>query len=315
MYQLILGLIILPAMVAQKDFHYNNLSCPFEWSKYSCVHQGKQDTANICIEYAKGQLQGHFYSSPPTGRTLIVGDSQMRQVFIGMACALREYTEHYHVDWQPKWPCHGTQNCVSGGNHSGFDVGSIYLRGGSEIHFLPHSGSLAHNNGHIMNDMLALIKRGRNPEITRDSALKPRAGRTLVKGDTLIYNVGIHLGYAKKENMLNATAEFGRRLIGSGPLRPMFVYVGTPTQHFKTRTGAHNWNASKECQGTVLRNALLDRELKILKEGETVDYFVEYADLELGHLHIGGNDCTHYCMPGVPDVVASKILALPKINV
>mgnify|MGYP003983824297 CR=1 FL=1 len=44
--------------------------------------------------------------------------------------------------------------------------------------------------------------------------------------------------------------------------------------------------------------------------GQSVDHFVTYDDLDHGDLHIGGQDCTHYCMPGVPDVVAAKLLAL-----
>lgn len=291
-------------------FNYRNLSCPFEWSKYSCAHRGKVDIASTCNEYLNDQLMGQQVFHPPTGRILIVGDSQMRQVFIGMACALQKYTETSHVDWQPMWPCHNTENCISGGVHSGFDVGSIFLRGGAEIHFLPHSGSLRHNNAHIMNDMLRSIKLGRNPEISQDSALVPRAGRTLTKGDMFIYNIGIHLTAVQKAQMLNVTAEFGHHLLRSGPMRPTFVYIGTPTQHFQTRTGAYKKNSRDGCQKSVQLNAALNKEAAHMLERQNVDHFVTYNDLKLGHLHIGGDDCTHYCMPGVPDLVAANIIAL-----
>jgi len=296
----------------KSDFNYRNLSCPFEWSKYSCAHQGKQDIASACNEYLNGQLIGQNGFTSPTGRILIVGDSQMKQVFIGMACALQKYTETSHVDWQPMWPCHNTENCISGGVHSGFNVGSILLRGGAEIHFLPHSGSLRYNNAHIMNDMLRSIKIGRNPEISQDSALVPQAGRTLTKGDMFIYNIGIHLTSVQKAQILNVTAEFGHHLLRSGPMRPTFVYIGTPTQHFQTQTGTWKKNSPDGCQKTVQLNDALNKETAHIVERKNVDHFVKYNDLTLGHLHVGGNDCTHYCMPGVPDLVAAKILALTR---
>ena len=39
---------------------------------------------------------------------------------------------------------------------------------------------------------------------------------------------------------------------------------------------------------------------------EKYEYF-EYKDLNYGAYHVGGKDCSHYCMPGPPDLVASPI--------
>ena len=42
--------------------------------------------------------------------------------------------------------------------------------------------------------------------------------------------------------------------------------------------------------------------------GGNVDAVVEYDDLDLGSLHMRHTDCSHYCLPGVPDVVAARLL-------
>ena len=41
-----------------------------------------------------------------------------------------------------------------------------------------------------------------------------------------------------------------------------------------------------------------------------MDLIFDYDDLVLGNHHIdmGGKDCTHYCMQGPPDVVASRLV-------
>jgi hypothetical protein len=80
---------------------YSNLSCPFEWSKFSCfrhgsdvIHHRAQSAYDYVTEKYWNQLSVDDYhintttdnTSPATATTkiLLIGDSTMRQVFIAM---------------------------------------------------------------------------------------------------------------------------------------------------------------------------------------------------------------------------------------
>ena len=109
---------------------------------------------------------------------------------------------------------------------------------------------------------------------------------------------------------------FGRELLaqrGRHPL-PRWVYVTTVTQHFATSDGQYsNGRRSKRCQPSIPSNPRLESELSVLREGVNVDRILRVDDLDAGALHVGaydGSDCTHYCMPGVPDVTAHRLLEL-----
>lgn len=132
---------------------YWNLSCPFEWSKYSCAHQeGNQANISQFVHYeADGCDLPVFdpivFADSLAGKRLIfVGDSISRQVSISLSCMLygAGYVERYEVGWPacapqnksyvPGWPCHQTVNCVPCGEHSGFNEYSVYLENGGVIH-------------------------------------------------------------------------------------------------------------------------------------------------------------------------------------
>ena len=91
---------------------YYNLSCPFEWSKYSCVHQGQEDRAMAAQDYAlhhmlwqHGDSFGSRQHSQKRRRLLMVGDSTMRQLFIALGCRfwlMENAIEEYKLDWAPK---------------------------------------------------------------------------------------------------------------------------------------------------------------------------------------------------------------------
>ena len=158
---------------------YGNLSCPFEWSKYSCIHQ-ENSRGNLSYSLAEKawtelfskykaaipfalQKQKHFQkplqpyrtnanktksnrspSSP--SRVFLIGDSTTRQVFISLGCLFwqLDQIESYNIPWLLNWPCHNTPHCVSGGIHSGFPVGQFRLQENSNIEFwfIPIGGSL-----------------------------------------------------------------------------------------------------------------------------------------------------------------------------
>ena len=95
--------------------------------------------------------------------------------------------------------------------------------------------------------------------------------------------------------------------------RTRTIYVTTPTQHFNTNDG--QWKTGemgkeqKSCIDRVDANPRADLENELLKPGENVDALIDFDDLNLGSMHVQrGNDCSHYCMPGVPDVVAARLM-------
>mmetsp|Transcript_14114 Transcript_14114/g.30284 ORF Transcript_14114/g.30284 Transcript_14114/m.30284 type:complete len:112 (-) Transcript_14114:188-523(-) len=95
--------------------------------------------------------------------------------------------------------------------------------------------------------------------------------------------------------------------------RPQIIYTTTPTQHFHTPNGVFNKEIVKKggfwnCMDRVESNPRADVEKKILSPGVNVDVLLDYDDLDKGVMHVGKSDCSHYCMPGVPDIVAARLL-------
>ena len=59
------------------------------------------------------------------------------------------------------------------------------------------------------------------------------------------------------------------------------------------------------CKSEVAENPRATIEWEML--GNTDVRMFDYADRDLGDLHIGAEDCSYYCMPGPPDRVAAAI--------
>ena len=123
---------------------YYNLSCPFEWSKYSCIHQDNMIKANLSLNY---YLKMHnidinqlLNKSLRNRRIFLVGDSLMRQIFIAIGCLSISSIKSYDIDWMSTWPCHNMTNCIESNEHSGFNLGRIKFENGNEVYFKPLAG-------------------------------------------------------------------------------------------------------------------------------------------------------------------------------
>jgi hypothetical protein len=151
-------------------YGYSNLSCPYEWSKYSCSfileHLGEdasggdismaRETLDASTDYyleRMDMIQSAFRLVSMQGRdqqprrVFFTGDSLMRQLFVAIACnamsALPEkenLIEHSVIPWKDAWPSTGIPCLIAGGQHSGFDAASMRLTNNLEIHFVPHGG-------------------------------------------------------------------------------------------------------------------------------------------------------------------------------
>jgi hypothetical protein len=156
-------------------------------------------------------------------------------------------------------------------------------------------------------------------EVTRHItfSLQPYAPvYNLTQHDTIVYNIGLHVG--NRNSIYRTLDQFGRALLSQGPPtdRPKLVYMNTFTQHFPTATGRfagsmkHLPQDKYHCTEKVTTNPLLDTETDRIRAGVNVDQLFRPTDEELGMHHVGGNDCTHYCMPGPPDVFAVRLLTM-----
>jgi hypothetical protein len=147
---------------------YWNLSCPIEWSKYSCIHQGQTKLADLSLKTAlehnhyslwkaltaidkkqkqdkQAQAKAKAYNNakPSTflqRRIVMIGDSLIRQVFIALTCRFAGHIVDQRITWATEanpWPCHNSGNCIRHGLHSGFDHAAIQWQEGGELHFYP----------------------------------------------------------------------------------------------------------------------------------------------------------------------------------
>ena len=344
---------------------YQNLSCPFEWSKFSCFWHGREERAQAAWDYAhfhinkaavalKKRQKWTTASAATTqqsssARLILVGDSTMRQVFIALGCRFWNDADDrladYALPWLDNWPCRSI-NCIPSGAHSGFIVSSLRLTSGAEIHFLPHSGYQKDAQGQNPAEpgivqrwkQELLIQPSDHSNNANSSTSTPPLGKLrlgphaampsqysefLSANDTIVFNLGLHREQ-NRTTELKDFADFGRKLLTLPSMeRPQLIYLATVTQHFRTKSGAHEHRQRQrllgqeqqqrrrlQCQPAVEANQRRDEERQLLLETVHVDHFLDYDTLDTGNLHIGGGDCTHYCMPGPPDVVAEKLVQL-----
>ena len=114
-----------------------NLSCPLEWSKYSCAYQEKpysEEIAHFQFHSDCGWVTPTEMVRRAKGRPIFfIGDSLARQQFISLACFTWDFVSGTDVKWGREWPCHAQPRCIHGGEHSGFGRGCFTWRGGSEV--------------------------------------------------------------------------------------------------------------------------------------------------------------------------------------
>mmetsp|Transcript_4507 Transcript_4507/g.4525 ORF Transcript_4507/g.4525 Transcript_4507/m.4525 type:complete len:223 (-) Transcript_4507:449-1117(-) len=144
---------------------------------------------------------------------------------------------------------------------------------------------------------------------------------TLGDDDVIVHNLSLHI--TNRNKSYEELVDFGQQLLSHsqrtqqlpGPITlplPRLVYVSTFTQHFRTDTGIFEESTKKGpgCVASLNSSIRRDVELTILQAGTNVHQILVVDDLDKGGMHIGKDDCTHYCMPGVPDITASRLLKL-----
>ncbi|EJK52315.1 hypothetical protein THAOC_28426 [Thalassiosira oceanica] len=257
----------------------------------------------------------------------------MRQVFIALACGAHSHpagslVQFAEVPWKDDWFTEKLdkklmKTIITSGRHGGFDAASIGLKGGFEVHFVPHRGFRDEETSeeNLLDRLASEIATTGRITFGDRTAVPMRESHV----DVLVYNVGIHGTLDMLATMLRQFVDQISLPLSSlataseGDMgRTKTVYVTTPTQHYNTSDGQWQWHnmtqpPSKHCLARVANNPRSDLEMSILKpvglsQGGNVDAVVEYGDLDLGSMHMRHTDCSHYCLPGVPDVVAARLL-------
>lgn len=302
---------------------YYDLSCPFEMSKYSCFHHDVNSTgaANSKDYYQKMHttpINTFINDSLLLNRRIfLVGDSLMRQLFIAIGCLSFSNIEYSKVDWMTGrggWPCHNTLNCVSKGQHSGFNVGYIKWKHGGEIYFKPTGGCLDNDEPDIVSRFLREIHANKTISLSSSLAVPivPNEHHVMTKDDILVMNIGIHDqgNITAMEYNVKSLAEVGRALVNyHNTSTPLFIYITTPSQHFASN-GLYIHDTHKHistCSNHITSNIRQDLEVQYIIQKETVHGVLTFNDTYLGSLHIGPHDCTHYCMPGLHDILAENL--------
>eukprot|EP01104_Vermistella_antarctica_P006856 TRINITY_DN1754_c0_g2_i1.p1 TRINITY_DN1754_c0_g2~~TRINITY_DN1754_c0_g2_i1.p1 ORF type:complete len:430 (-),score=57.05 TRINITY_DN1754_c0_g2_i1:229-1518(-) len=317
---------------------YYNLSCPFEWSKFSCAHQERTDLALTSVIYARTQgVEGAISSMISDGsfrgrRIFLLGDSITRQLFTAIACATVDEQSEAAVDWPvgnwKKGP--DIPNIITSGKHSGFNVGSLRWKAGGELHYYCLEGFAASKDKDVPDKgepemvtrlLRELVENGTMSMRKAVALLEPSGGLQLRDGDVIVLNPsGVHYSEKQMDDKYNAVLEevvqLGTKLREQGEHRPKLVFVTSATQHFNTPTGVygkHN-HLYLPCRSRVETNPREDMEMKVILPGVNVDDVVVYGAESLGELHVGLEDCTHFCMPGVPDEVSVRLMeaSLPR---
>ncbi len=311
---------------------YFNLSCPFEWYKYSCAaiqeNEIDEQVTAAAMQYYQQHLAEiyrafdsayHHPQQQQPKRIFMTGDSLLRQLFISLACNAfsLNIVQQSEIQWRQEWPCPKklATTCVfTGGQHSGFDAASIRLTNGMEIHFVPHRGFAYGDMSKGEPDVLERMKwqidnLGNRIGFGKKTALPPSGPMT-----HFVYNVGTHYSiWTSRKILTHFVKEIATPLM-KNERRPKIIYVVTPTAHFNTgdgqyiRRGDVMDDEKSKCVERISHNPRAKMEKRIVKEGVSVDVLIEYDDLDLGALHVQKGDCVHYCMPGAADLVAARLL-------
>ena len=296
---------------------YYNLSCPLEWSKYSCIHQNNTIKANLSYNYYmsmhKNDVNYFLTTSLRKRRIFLVGDSLMRQIFISIGCLTMSNIKSFNIDWMESWPCHGTANCIESNVHSGFNLGKIEFENGNEVYFKPLHGSMGRYDepkmiSRFMKELLS------NGYISYGSVFSiPSNQLQMTSNDILVINLGVHDNGNYNSINYNELSVLGSKILSlqknTNTTRtvPRLIYITSPSQHFGPH-GVHDAKSSFNCLSNITHNVRNELEYKYFKVDKNVNGIINFNDTNLGDMHIGNGDCTHYCQPGLPDIIAEELM-------
>jgi hypothetical protein len=312
---------------------YWNLSCPLEMSAFSAAHIGGEDFTQRAykaqnLSYAAlRQLEHNTPWLLHRRRIFFVGDSLLRQVFISLSCLYWNRVEKYAVPWfERRRGRTNHANTISHGPHSKFEEARVVLKGGTEFIFHHGIGGLLtlgqDYRSHDTNMWLEACMRGKpftttvidteySPIVSELSV--PRKTMELTTDDIVVVNGSVHGDrQLNLHNVADLMQCMDRDPHKKEKMWPHLVYLTTGAEHFPTESGKFEEELIEK-KFTCRQQTGIDNRQK--EESELVGGLLpilgkDVFDLELerGDLHVGGNDCLHWIMPGIPDLLAASLI-------
>lgn len=250
-------------------------------------------------------------------RTIVLmGDSHMRQLFISIACLIdaaaksdsliSSFIVKSDIEWIDKGTIGGPSSNLlnylaqppNNASHTKLNSGSITLRDGGLIKYQWYPWPTV---------------------IRREWGRKCKAGKPLMQfksTDILVLAAGTH---ANARDFLLSTLEKLWKCLKSRSSEnnwPTIAYMMSPVTHFHTSNGAYNKSSGNKpltCRRDGLAfDGFQEQDLKA-----TSRYFPgvisailgqQLDQRNLGPLHPGYGDCSHYLQPGVPDILALDLI-------
>lgn len=312
------------------DSLYWNLSCPLEMSLFSAVHIGGDDYLKRAYQAQKVALPAaaevdRLWPHHGNRRVYFIGDSLLRQVFISLSCLLPIY-KHAVIWFEHRGVRQSHRNAIGRGPHSKFEEARVWLASGDELIFHHGIGGMvelgteyrSHDEGNLwiescyrqrpLTAMVVTDGPHHEPFVQREKLqLRPQ--------DVVVLNGSVH---GERQLSLHNIADVARCL-AEHPIaghsmkqqQPHLAYLVTSAEHFPTANGQYQAELKNEtyhCTQNVTRHDRWTEERRLLDNllpmiGEEV-LKLQYRS---GHLHVGGRDCLHWIMPGIPDLLAVSL--------
>lgn len=310
-------------------------TCPLAMESY--FHLGKEAEAAELLSQESGVLEvvQSAIKAPAAfaeRKVIILGDSTSRQVFSSLSCLL--YNQGF---WE------SSDSFTYGLNLSGFFYDArVRLNDSGEIFYAPFAGGVlnfwAYGVANKLEDhplrsqeswqesckerKAFYLDHYKLSATNGDSFEEYDAGNAslekikLGKKDMILLQGGLHSA-TRKHNLENIGALLKcveeAKENGEDPGWPTIKYLRTSPQHFNTHNGKHDGMYNKTL-GRTPCNPSLDVDPHLVEELEVFgkDYKMVGHQLDVldpwGITHIDKNrDCTHWIMPGVPDLYAREI--------
>ena len=255
--------------------------CPLAVPEYDCRLNGQMADAHDYTS-RRSTLHRVVYDafvkrSLLAGRRLVLwGDSPMHQQFVAIGCSL------HRLD----------AACVINA------TGTVRpCTGGEVVYWGPGDTPATRVDGVVRNLTLLDRSGGKEGGIWLD-------GSPMGPDDVVVYSTGSHLPLDHYRRGLE------RLLLAfvDNVHAPYFLYLVTPQQHYATPTGEYDTGMARVPCARRRPRARQDAEVALVYDTDPMAYLVDVNLTNAGHLHIGGVDCLRYCHPGVPDVIAGKLI-------
>lgn len=315
-------------------------SCPFALTK-DTMYTGRDPEGANELSRLSGALEAtdRALNRIINTKTKIVlaGDSIMRQTFSSLSCLSVEAGSMDKVD-QFVRPCYGPECSYSDGRMS--------FRGGGELIYAPEAGAIntyqwgdytaAINptqdwiasckerkpfqvDTYLLDAPMARVQPGKE---ANNAALEKVV---LTSTDVVVFSAGLHntrdSNVARLIELLDCIDD--AKAQNKTLHWPRIVYLRSSPQHFWSPNGAYlpkggiineaSQNGEK-CRDSIDKNAHARLQEDIEKFGHRIPILGAHLDVEsMGSYHIASikylerNDCTHWTMPGVPDLYSGEI--------